>query len=299
MSVSPHVLVLLLTFLAVQVPGASQNRSDPAFEVASVKPNATRDPVMAIRLPPGGVTAVNVTPQLLLRYAFALPDARIVDLPEWARRSRFDIVAKAPVTAVDADMRPMVRTLLRDRFHLVTRHELRPLQVHVLTTEPGRPLGPRLTAASAACGQGGPAEKSGALSSDERCGLSIAFGRVRGGEVPLSELAKGLATLTGGVIDRTGLSGRHDFTLDYTPDAVALEPAIAKDFPDVDPGGPSLATALGEQLGLRWRTETEPGRKVVASSTVRRGSHAASVQDTPSGEGHVDTRDTAGRSCCG
>jgi uncharacterized protein (TIGR03435 family) len=152
----------------------------------------------------------------------------------------------------------MVRTLLRDRFKLLTRLETRPAQVQVLTRDVDRPLGPRLTPAGGACAQAA-ASKSGALSSDERCGLSIAYGRVRGGEISLSELATGLATLTGSaVIDRTGLSGLYIFTLEYTPDAVALDRAAPKEFPNIDPDGPSLATALREQLGLRWTTESAP-----------------------------------------
>jgi len=72
-------------------------------------------------------------------------------------------------------------------------------------------------------------------------------------------LAAGLGTLTGStVIDRTGLSGTFDFALDYTPDAVALNADTARDFPSIDPAGPSLATALREQLGLQWITQTEP-----------------------------------------
>ena len=241
----------------VQVIAAGQRELDPAFGVVSVKPNLTVDQMMTIRLPPGGVNAINVTPQMLIRYAFGLPDSRVVGVPDWAKRMRFDVVAKAPDIAIDVDVRPMVRTLLRERFKLVTRQETRPMQVQVLTREIDRPFGPRLTLASGTCPQD--ANKSGALSSDEKCGLSIAFGSVRGGEVSLSQLAAGLGTLTGSaVIDRTGLSGLYNFNLEYSPDAVALDAAVAKEFANVNPEGPSLATALREQLGLRLITDTAP-----------------------------------------
>ena len=246
--------------LLVPVLGAAQREVDPAFDVVSVRLNVTVSPIAGIQLPPAGVNAINVTPQMLIRYAFGLPDSRIVDVPEWAKRTRFDVVAKAPASAANEDVRPMVRTLLRDRFKLLTHLETRPVQVQVLTKDADRPLGPRLTpAGGAACAQAAAANKSGALSSDERCGLSIAYGRVRGGEISLSELATGLATLTGSaVIDRTGLAGLYNFALDYTPDAVALDRAAPKEFPNIDPDGPSLATALREQLGLRWTTERAP-----------------------------------------
>ena len=248
-----------VVFTVALLAGA-QRGVDPAFEVVSVKPNMTVNPMAAIQLPPASVNAVNVTPYLLIRYAFGLPDSRIIDVPEWAKRARFDVIAKASATAANEDVRPMVRILLRDRFKLVTRLETRPAQVQVLTKDVDRPLGPRLTpAGGAACAQAAAANKSGALSSDERCGLSIAYGRVRGGEISLSELATGLATLTGSaVIDRTGLSGLYTFTLEYTPDAVALDRATPREFPNIDPDGPSLASALREQLGLRWTTERAP-----------------------------------------
>ena len=255
-------LTVGIALLAVPVLSAgqngSQNGSDPAFEVVSVKPNVSVNQTATIRLPPGGVNAINVPPYMLIRYAFGLPDSRIVDVPDWAKRIRFDVLAKAPANAVDADMRPMVRTLLRDRFKLVTRQESRPMRVQVLTRDVDRPLGARLTLSRGTCAQNTAGNRSGALSSDEKCGLSIAFGRVRGGEVSLAELASGLGTLTGSVVvDRTGLSGLYNFNLEYTPDAATFDPATAKEL-NIDPDGPSLATALREQLGLRWTNETAP-----------------------------------------
>lgn len=251
-------LLPLAALLAVQL-SAAQREVDPAFEVVSVKPNVTVDQMATIRLPPGGMSAVNMPLYMLIRYAFGLPDSRIVDVPDWAKRTRFDVLAKAPANAVDADMRPMVRSLLRDRFKLVTRQETRPVQVHVLTRDGNRPLGPRLIRGERVCSEKSAGSKSGALSSDEKCGLSISFGRVSGGEVSLSDLASGLGTLTGSVvIDRTGLSGLYNFNLEYTPDSVALDTRAAETFANIDPDKPSLATALREQLGLRWTTETVP-----------------------------------------
>jgi len=256
---SRSLVTAVAVVVTIAVPGAAQREVDPAFDVVSVKPNVTINPMASIQLPPAGMNAVNVTPYLLIRYAFNLPDSQIVDVPEWARRTRFDVSAKASAAAVDEDVRPMVRTLLRDRFKLVTRFETRPAQVQVLIRDGDRPLGRHLTRAEGTCPQDAAANKSGALNSDERCGLSIAYGRVRGGEVTVSELAAGLAKLTGSsLIDRTGLSGLYNFTLEYTPDAVALDRASAKEFPNSDPDGPALATALREQLGLRLTTESAP-----------------------------------------
>jgi hypothetical protein len=150
---SRSLVTTVAAALLVPVLGAAQREVDPAFAVVSVKPNVTVNPTAAIQLPPAGVNAVNVTPYLLIRYAFGLPDSQIVDVPEWARRTRFDVSAKAPATALDEDMRPMVRTLLRDRFKLVPRRETRPAQVHALIRDVDRPLGPRLTRTEETCAQ--------------------------------------------------------------------------------------------------------------------------------------------------
>lgn len=59
-------------------------------------------------------------------------------------------------------------------------------------------------------------------------------------------------------MDETGLAGRYDGALTYTPDAVVLNPATRAEFPAIDPDGPSLGTALREQLGLRLRSRRGP-----------------------------------------
>src|SRR5687767_11781307 len=91
---SRSLVTAVAVVLTVPVLGAAQREVDPAFDVVSVKPNVTVNPMAAIQLPPAGVNAVNVTPYLLIRYAFGLPDSQIVDVPEWAKRTRFDVSAR-------------------------------------------------------------------------------------------------------------------------------------------------------------------------------------------------------------
>jgi uncharacterized protein (TIGR03435 family) len=89
--------------------------------------------------------------------------------------------------------------------------------------------------------------------------MRAAFGRLAGRDVPLSEIVGELGRATGRhVVDETGLAGRYDVTLTYTPDSVVLNPATRAEFPAIDPDGPSLGTALREQLGLRLQSRRGP-----------------------------------------
>jgi uncharacterized protein (TIGR03435 family) len=104
------------------------------------------------------------------------------------------------------------------------------------------------------------------------CGVRVAFGRITGVDATLTELARALTTMTQRmVVDRTGLEARYDFTLEYTPDAVALmTPAEAiAEFPRIDPMGPSLKTALKEQLGLNLEQGRGPVDVIVVERITR------------------------------
>ncbi len=67
------------------------------------------------------------------------------------------------------------------------------------------------------------------------------------------------------VMDRTGLSGHYDFTLEWTPDpgTNVAETATA------DATGPSLFTALEEQLGLRLESRKAPVDTLIVETVER------------------------------
>jgi uncharacterized protein (TIGR03435 family) len=94
--------------------------------------------------------------------------------------------------------------------------------------------------------------------------MRIGFGQLSSGGLPISQFATSLAQFVQRVVvDRTGLAGAYDIDLRWTPDQVPQRaPGTAPDQPvrvngtDIDPNGPSIFTALQEQLGL----ELEAGR---------------------------------------
>jgi uncharacterized protein (TIGR03435 family) len=91
----------------------------------------------------------------------------------------------------------------------------------------------------------------------------MAFGQLLGGGVPMSRLASQiLSQLTGRVVvDRTGLTGGYDIDLKWTPTPDQLPPGPPPpgvEPPSIDLNGPSLFTALQEQLGLKLDSERGP-----------------------------------------
>jgi len=274
--------VLVGAFVIAQTPPPSPqsqapSADTPAFEVASVKPNKSGDGRVMIGMQPGGrFTATNVPLRMLIRNAYQLQDAQLVGGPDWIASDRFDIMAKAegdppptpPGTAGPIQL--MLRTLLADRFKLVVHNETRELPIYalVLARSDGR-LGPQLRPAAVDCaamaaarGRGGPPPALPQPGERPTCGMRIGPGQMAGGGFPLSQFATTLSQFVQrGVVDRTGLTGNFDLDLTWTPDFQGRggpPPPGAPDLPPIDPNGPSIFTAVQEQLGLKLDSQKGP-----------------------------------------
>jgi bla regulator protein BlaR1 len=249
--------------LAAQTDGL--RIGEQKFEVASVKPNASGDGPNRLALQPGGrITAENMPLRSLVRFAFQVQDFQLVGGPDWIAKERFDIVAKAehdiapmpPGTTGPGQL--MLRSLLVDRFKLAIHQEKRELPVYALVVarSDGR-LGPQLQRSTVDCqaiitaqiGRGGPAPM---VNDRPQCGMRNAPGTLLGGGFPLSQLVTALSQFAQRtVVDRTGLTGNFDVELRWTPEQLPAPPPGAKPLPSIDPNGPSLFTAVQEQLGLK------------------------------------------------
>jgi hypothetical protein len=131
----------------------AQTPAAPAFEVASVKPNKTGDGRVMLGLQPGRFNATNVPLRMLLRQAFNVQDFQIVGGPDWLGSDRFDIIAKAPDGDFNGDvMRPMLQSLLVERFKLGFHRETRDMPIYALMkARPDGKLGPNLSASTTDC----------------------------------------------------------------------------------------------------------------------------------------------------
>jgi uncharacterized protein (TIGR03435 family) len=267
-----------------QTPGAAA----PKFEVASVKPNRTGEAGMRIGMQPGGrFTATNVPLRQLILFAYQLQGFQIVGGPDWITSDRFDISAKAegetPPTppGTVGPMQLMIRSLLEERFKLAVHHETRELPIYALVlARSDKKLGPKLNASTVDCqamvkaamGRGGPQGPPPSVNGRPVCGMRIGAGQMMAGGFPLSQLAFSLAQMVQRVVlDRTGLTGNYDLELTYTPDQMpqGTPPPGAPAPPPIDPNGPSIFTALQEQLGLRLDAQRGPVDVLVIDSVER------------------------------
>jgi bla regulator protein blaR1 len=219
--------------------------------VASVKPNNAADARGLSEYSPGGrFTATAITVASLIRAAYRIQGYQLVGAPGWLATKRYDISAKADESPAPTQQ-TLLRALLKDQFKLAVHEETREMPVFalVLARNDGR-AGPKLTKSDFDCdayrATPHPAPEPGLV---PVCGARSNSGSFSGKAVPVSQLAASLGFFAGRfVVDKTGLAGGYDMDLTWTPD----EAAGAR----LD--GPSLFTALQEQLGLKLVPERGP-----------------------------------------
>lgn len=230
-----------------------------SFDVVSIKPNSTDDfRQQRLRALPGGrFSATAIPPGVLLVYAYNLPmnqSERLVGLPDWTRRERFDIEAKGPSDANVDTMRRMVQRLLAEQFQLAIKKETKDVTVYALTVAPG---GPKMPKAEIECAIDSPCHQ-----------FNGGMGRgLHAKAVDMSDLAGFIENWTDHpVVNRTGLQGL--FAMDtegWTPMRAPIAPPqpvnpVAPPSGDGDmndPGRPTLFMVL-KKLGLDLKTAKGP-----------------------------------------
>jgi uncharacterized protein (TIGR03435 family) len=245
----------------INTPSASAQETRPEFEVASVKPSNPTDPVFGMRIPPGGdrFSITNATLEMLIGFAYRLPNPQISGGPKWVDSESFTIEAKvdsatrlSPGNAGFGQVMLMLQSLLADRFKLSMHKETRSEAVYELSVAK---RGAKLKKAEA----------------DDKLGRRIGRGLVAG-TMPLPVLAVSLSqSLDRPVVDKTGLAGNYSFTLTYTPEVgqgARFGPPAPDDSP-TDAGAPSIFTALREQLGLELKSAREPVEVLVIDHVER------------------------------
>jgi uncharacterized protein (TIGR03435 family) len=269
----------------------------PQFEVASVKVNKSVNPGGAHNNLGQRGEQVSITQfslRMLMGQAYGLPtlsDAfdRIVGMPNWGDWEFFDIEAKVLGDTETSQKRLMLQSLLADRFKLALHRESQQRPVFVLITTKTGKLGPQLLRhtdkvcevvlqSANTAGQSARQSPSALAASELR---RYPCERVVGGLLPgdPSQVWSGgrsvsmemIATALGGmeqfdrpILDRTGLAGHFDFTVEWNTQLQNLQIN-----PPAGTSGVSLTTAIQEQLGLKLESAKGPVEVLVIDSVSK------------------------------
>jgi uncharacterized protein (TIGR03435 family) len=257
---------LLISLAAIAPAIAGQQVT---FEVATVKPAAPND-IFSSTTPnvsPGRLEFRNATLRIMIYWAYGTGLSTAVNVsegPDWINRNRYTIEATAEGNPTDRDYRAMLRGLIEDRFALKVHRESREIDVYTLL--PARPdgkLGPKMKSWSGMCVSGrAPRAEDPAM---PRCtGAFRTPGLVLEGVsmVPLAEMLSTQRRLLGRIVqDRTGFAGPYNIEFEFDFNA-ANQP---------DYSGPSIFTALKEQLGVRLEAAKGPLEVIVVDSASTPG----------------------------
>ncbi len=225
--------------------------------VASVKLNNAVDARTLSEYSPGGrFTATAITLGNLLRIAWRVHGYQVVGAPAWLATRRYDIAAKVD-DVPPPSQQLLLRALLKDRFKLAVHNETREMSrlALVLARSDGR-LGPQLTKSSFDCaaymaGPHPPPEPGRTPPCATRIGPTAMSGKA----ISMAQLATSLSPFVNRyTVDKTGLAGAFDVELTWTPDPAPPDIGTA---PPSDTG-PSIFTAIQEQLGLKLVSEKGP-----------------------------------------
>lgn len=187
--------------------------------------------------PGGRFTARATTVVFLMEWAYGIQPWQHSNGPDWLASNRFDILAKADHDATENEMKQMTRALLADRFGLRVHLESKEMQAYVISVgksapklfppQEGETHNMRFTMTP------GPDQKAGTF-------------HIVATRFSLSQLADVFARrLDRVIVNRTGMNGEYDFTLDLTPDESRTSP--------IDQS--LLLAALRQQIGLNVQSE--------------------------------------------
>jgi uncharacterized protein (TIGR03435 family) len=222
-----------------------QENREPQFEVASVKLHTAASPSTGrsgVEETPGLVRIEDLSLKSVIGIAYGVKNFQI-EGPGWLDTVHVDVTAKPPTGYQHAQLQVLLRGLLTDRFKLVVHHESREVPAFALVVAKG---GSKLHEAT-----------------KPRGFFTARPGLIQGARVSTAELASALARMLGHLVaDETGLTAMYEVKMEWTPDQAS--PVTNADEQSTAPEpGPSLLTAVNDQLGLRLQT-----RKVSADLVV-------------------------------
>lgn len=257
------ILTVTLRVAMLAVFAAEMAAQSPSFEVASVKPNHSGENPYYVRILPGGsLGALNASLQAIITTAYQIPDFELAGGPAWLTTEKWDIEAKRPGAAPPQHVLDMLRVLLADRFQLKVHTESRQMPIYALVVAKN---GPKLEPSHIECFD----PTGGTLPTTPNArpcgGFNRGLSQMLGARIAMPGLAKTLSKVVGRtVVDKTGLDGSYDITLNWKPDEL-----LQADRDSAASESASLFTAIQEQLGLRLEAQRGPVDILVIDSVNR------------------------------
>jgi uncharacterized protein (TIGR03435 family) len=242
----------------------AQSTPPPArFEVASIKKNVEGKGVSFGAMRGGRLIAVNNPPMNFITNAYDVRPYQIVGAPDWMRSDRYDMEAKTGGNPTSAEMMPMLRALLEDRFKLKVHRETKELPVFILTLTKGGLKVPLSTAVCRAFNPNVPPPPPADGTPIRWCNnlMNSSGPNVRwtAQNVGADGIVGALSSALGrSVIDKTGFTGKIDVDVVFSRDG-----APGDDVP------PVLSTVLQDQLGLKLESGKGPVEVLVIDHIER------------------------------
>ena len=227
-------------------PSLAQSPATPlAFELADVHVSAPGTSESGGFMPGGRVELRATTMLDLITISYGVEPAMVVGGPTWLNSDKFDVIAKAPAAASEANLQAMLKALLADRFKLVARPDTREMMVYVLTVgKNGTKLRPAANPGPSKTSRG---EGDPSINNHLKCESFTMADLIE----LLPQVARNYVDHP--VVDKTGLEGAYDFQLDW----MGIGPyRAAKANPD---GPPPFSLFDGvEKLGLKLEAQKQP-----------------------------------------
>lgn len=246
--------------LGLAIGNASQDQNPASlgdrakvYEVVSIKPSAPAADSASSENLPNGFRDINTTLDILVKDAYSeinddqvIPIREVVGMPSWARSEHYDVEARVDPDTTDAwkslsmkqrlkQEQPLLRAMLSDRCKLKAHLETKEMPVYDLVIAKG---GLKMKEATA----------------DEKYSGHFTNGEIIVHAMPIEDLVFALPSDDRLIVNKTGLAGRRfDFDLKWAPEKRV----------ETGDSGPSIFTALEEQLGLKLVSSKAPGKLLV------------------------------------
>lgn len=253
---TPDTAWVIPTLPAALRPMAAD--AHPVFDVATIKPSDPNAPGQGMTVRGRQVVTFNTTVNDLVSFAYNVHARQVIGGPAWFGTDKFNVTGQPDVEGLPnvEQMRGMMQQLLADRLKLKFHREKKEQPVYALMV-----------------GSKGPTLTKSAGDPNGLPGLAFrGLGNLRVVNAMMGDFAALMqsSVLDRPVVDQTGLTGRYDFTLTWTPDETQfLSSGVRVPPPSPDSKVPGLFTAIQQQLGLKFEPTRLPVDTIVVDSVAR------------------------------